>query len=472
MTNLIRTTNLSVKTLAGETLVEPISLEINAGENLIILGETGSGKSLLIQAIMGCLPRSLIAQGEVYIAEKQQNNGEVATKWGRQLAMLPQEPCRSLDPTMPIKQQVWESFYFVAQQSKEQAWRKTTQNLTALGLASFADYYPHQLSGGMAQRAASAMATAGGANIVLADEPTKGLDEQNKKIMIQLLAQIAQQGGALLVITHDIEVAKQLGGKMMVIQQGKLQEQGDSRSLLQAPQEAYTKKLIAAAPSNWAARPKTALTADKLLEVKQLALARGKRTLFSGLDFQLRQGEILGVIGASGLGKSSLGDALCGLLKPRSGQIRWHKATKRQQVLKLYQDPPTAFAPKVKLKILLEDVIKKHQLDQNRVPYLLQQLNLSPALLERSAEQVSGGELQRIGILRALLFDPVLLFADEVTSRLDPITQQQTMGLLVNQCALSHCALVIVSHDPHLVRHYCHQVIDLADYGVARPSIY
>ncbi|MDG6895143.1 ABC transporter ATP-binding protein [Volucribacter amazonae] len=459
MTVLIQTTNLSVQTKSGEQLVEPISLSVKKGHNLIILGETGSGKSLLAQAIMGALPSDLSRQGEVTIV------GQPQGQWGKQIAMLAQEPTRSLDPTMSIQQQVWESFYFVAQQDRLTAQQKTLQKLTALGLEPFINYYPHQLSGGMAQRAAFAMATASGAYIVIADEPTKGLDQKNKNIVIQLLAQIAQQGGALLVITHDIDVAKQLGGEIMVMKKGKLLEQGDSQQLFIQPRSHYAKQLIAAAPENWQAKAKPQRNAQTLLTVKDLSIARGKRRLFSTLNFSLNQGEVLGLVGESGIGKSSLGDCLCGLLAPHQGEICWQIPPKPQQVLKLYQDPPSAFAGKIKLQILLDDVINKHNLDRRRIPYLLEQLKLDPAILQRTAENVSGGELQRIAILRALLFNPVLLFADEVTSRLDPITQQETMDLLVEQCNSFHCALIIVSHDHHLVNHYCDQVIDLTHYS-------
>ena len=253
--------------------------------------------------------------------------------------------------------------------------------------------------------------------------------------------------------------------RMMVMKKGKLLEQGTGEQVLNHPISDYAKQLIAAAPHNWDRKDKTGVQEQPLLSVQDLSLARGKRVLFEGLNFSLKQSEMLGVIGGSGIGKSSLGDALCGLLKPASGSISWQTKPKRHQVLKLYQDPPAAFASHVPLKILLNDVIKKHRLDASRVPELLEKLKLDKQILERNALNVSGGELQRVAILRALLFNPVLLFADEVTSRLDPITQKETLDLLVAQCQAQDCTLVMVSHDHHIMRHYCHQVIDLEDFA-------
>ena len=247
---LIQTNNLSVRTKSGLNLVEPISLQLAKGANLTILGETGSGKSLLAQAIMGALPPELIAQGEILIENQRLDGKQRRRYWGKRLAMLPQEPSRSLDPTMNIHNQVWESFYFVAAEQAQRAAQKTQQKLTALGLAKFTGYYPHQLSGGMAQRASFAVATSGGAYMVIADEPTKGLDENNKNAVIQLLKQVAAQGGALLTITHDIDVAAQLGGDIMVMKKGKLLEQGGAQQILCQPQSDYAKALIAAAPHN------------------------------------------------------------------------------------------------------------------------------------------------------------------------------------------------------------------------------
>ena len=468
---LVKTNNVAVFTKSGQILVEPISLTLQQGQNVTILGETGSGKSLLAQAIMGALPDELVAKGDVLIEGQALNKTQLRAYWGRRMTMLPQEPSRSLNPTMTVLDQVWESLYFVAQKNNVTSKQLAKDKIDHLGLTASADYYPHELSGGMAQRASFAIATSGGAYIVIADEPTKGLDETNKQAVIALLKNVAKNGGTLLTITHDIEVARSLSGadndRMMVMKKGKLLEQGTGAQVLNHPASDYAKQLIAAAPHNWDHKDKMTFREQPLLSVQDLSLARGKRILFEGLNFSLRQSEMLGVIGGSGIGKSSLGDALCGLLKPASGAITWQTIPKRHQVLKLYQDPPAAFASHVSLQTLLNDVIKKYRLDASRVPDLLEKLKLDKRILERNALNVSGGELQRVAILRALLFNPVLLFADEVTSRLDPITQKETLDLLVAQCKAQDCTLVMVSHDHHIMRHYCHQVIDLEQFAKA-----
>lgn len=467
---LVQTDNVAVFTKSGQNLVEPISLMLHKGQNVTILGETGSGKSLLAQAIMGALPDELVAQGDILIEDQTFNKQQLREYWGRRMAMLPQEPSRSLNPTMTMLDQVWESLFFVAKKDNNTSKQLAKDKIDRLGLAKSADYYPHELSGGMAQRASFAIATSGGAYIVIADEPTKGLDEANKQAVITLLKNVAKDGGTLLTITHDIDVARSLSSgandRMLVMKKGKLLEQGNGEQVLNQPTSDYARQLIAAAPHNWQSQDRNVIQDRPLLTVKDLSLARGKRVLFRDLNFSLQKAEVLGVIGGSGIGKSSLGDTLCGLLQPASGSIVWQEKPKNHQVLKLYQDPPAAFASHVPLQTLLNDVIKKHRLDASRVPYLLEQLKLDERILTRNALNVSGGELQRVAILRALLFNPVLLFADEVTSRLDPITQKETLDLLVTQCKAQDCTLIMVSHDHHIMRHYCHQVIDLETLAV------
>lgn len=458
---LLKIDNVGVETTEGLPLVQPVSFTLKAGKNITILGETGSGKSLLIQAIMQALPEGLHASGQIWV-----ENGKASSNlWGKTLVMLPQEPRRSLDPIMQIGKQLWESFYFVAEKPKSEAMIASEKSLTELGLGEWQKAYPHQLSGGMAQRASFAIATAAGGKILLADEPTKGLDPVSKQSVITLLKNAYQQGGGLLTITHDIEVAEALGGEIFVMKKGELLEFGEAENLLCQPQHPYTKALIAADPKHWQPLQKIAQN-EPLVTIENLTVARGKNTLFRNLSFSLNKGEIVGIVGRSGIGKSTLADVLCGLLKPQSGEVNWHSQThQKHQVLKLYQDPPEAFAPTATLQTLLDDVIKKHRLDRSQIPPLLEQLSLSPDILQRTAENVSGGELQRVAILRALLLNPVLLFADEVTSRLDPITQQETIQLLIEQCRARNCGLILVSHDPHLIEKSCDKVVDLEQWA-------
>lgn len=470
---LIQLHDLSVYTTDGVCLVEPISLSIHEGQNLTILGETGSGKSLLAQAIMGALPKSLIVNGDIIINGETLHTGQGEldkTKfqklWGRTIAMLPQEPVRSLDPTMTAINQVAESLQFIKGLNKSQAHTTASNTLDDLTLTHAKNHYPHELSGGMAQRVSFASATVSGASIVIADEPTKGLDHTNKIKVVDMLACVAQHGGCLLTITHDIEVANRLSGDndlLMVMKKGKLLEQGQATTVLQNPTSDYAKELMNANPATWIKDKKQA-TDNPLVTLDDVAITRGNKELFGGLNLTLYEGQAVGLIGDSGIGKSSLGDALCGLITPSKGAIRWHKQPARHQVLKLYQDPPSAFAPNVKLGTLIDDVIKRHRLDGSRIPSLLSALQLSPELLSRTSDNVSGGELQRIAIVRALLLKPVLLFADEVTNRLDPITQKTTLDLLTDACRQENCTLIMVSHDHELTKYYCDTVVDLAKY--------
>lgn len=473
MQNLIQIKNLSVHTTDGMTLVEPISLAIKSGQNLTILGETGSGKSLLAQAIMGALPKGLMVNGDIIVNGETLHTGHGEldkTKfnklWGRTLAMLPQEPVRSLDPTMTAINQVSESLRFIKGLNKSQAHTSASDTLDSLTLTHAKNHYPHELSGGMAQRVSFASATVGGASIVIADEPTKGLDHTNKIKVVDMLADVAKNGGCLLTITHDIEVANRLSGDgdlLMVMKKGKLLEQGLAKDILQNPTSDYAKELMNANPATWTKGEKLA-TDKPLLTLENVTISRGKKELFSGLDLTLYEGEAVGLIGDSGIGKSSLGDALCGLITPSLGKLTWHKRPARHQVLKLYQDPPSAFAQNIKLGTLIDDVIKRHRLDKMQIAPLMQALGLHPDLLGRTSDNVSGGELQRIAIMRALMMKPVLLFADEVTNRLDPITQKTTLDLLTDACRSQNCTLVMVSHDHELTKYYCDKVVDLGAY--------
>lgn len=451
MSPLLQVEELAVAGV-GE-IVRPTSLDLSAGRAFTILGETGSGKTLLAQAIMGTLPAGLRASGRIRIHGAAVQDWPLAQRralWGREVAMLPQEPWLALDPTMRVLPQVAEGHRHVRGRSSGQARAAARDDLLALGLEAAAGRLPGQLSGGMAQRVAFAAARAGGAGLLIADEPTKGLDADRRDEVAALLRREVEAGGGLLTITHDIQVARLLGGEVAIMHEGRLVERGPARELLSRPASDYARRLLAADPTAWpSATP--APVGDEVLRVEDLAIARGGRLLFEGLGFTAAAGEVIGVTGPSGCGKSTLGDLCLGLLAPTRGVVQRNPALARLRYQKLYQDPPAAFPPHATLGQSVNDVVARHRLDPALVDTLLRRLRLDPALLARHPRSVSGGELQRLAILRVLLLAPVFLFADEPTSRLDTLTQQETIGLLTELARERGCALLLVSHDRTLV---------------------
>ncbi|WP_299622119.1 ABC transporter ATP-binding protein [Pelagibius sp.] len=444
-------------------LLGPVSFRVAAGETLVIMGETGAGKSLTAQAILGTLPKELRAEGKVTINGRQVDTlspTDRSALWGRDIATLPQEPWLALDPLMQAGRQVAEAHRYVAGLPPEGARNACVRDFETLGLVGAERRLPGALSGGMAQRVAFAAATAGRAPILLADEPTKGLDAERHARVVGLLTQVPKDGGALLVITHEAAVARALGGNIIVLRDGRVIEQGQTDQILAKPQEPYTQDLLAADPQAWP-RSGTAPDGAVVLTAEGLAVTRGDRVLIEGFDLSLRAGERVAVTGPSGVGKTTLLDTLAGLIAPARGNVQRAKSLGRHAVQKLYQDPPAAFPPHVPLEQSLRDVARLHGVTWDRVTEYLIALNLLPDLLERRPDAVSGGELQRISVARALTVGPVVLLADEPTSRLDPITQRQTLELLAGITEAKGISIVLVTHHAAIAENWAHQSIEL-----------
>lgn len=465
MTILLDVTDATVRSIAG-VLVEPVSFRLSAGRALTILGESGSGKSLLAQAIVGILPDGVRATGTATIAGMATDLAVPTAHrklWGRQVSILPQEPWLALDPTMRSDRQIAEGHRHIGGMPPAAALAAARRALAGLGLPDAAAKLPGALSGGMAQRVAFAAARAGGAPILIADEPTKGLDVARRDEVIALLMQVVEAGGCVLTITHDLALARQMGGDIAVMVAGRIVEQGEADRIFANPEHAYTRRLVAADPVNWTREPRPeAARRQTILKARGLAKSRGGRLLFSGLDAEIRAGDVVGITGPSGAGKSSLGDILLDLLRPDAGTLERPQGIAHQRYQKLYQDPPSAFAPTIPLGVSLADLVRLHRIDSGRIAPLLERLRLPDALLARRPKEVSGGELQRLALLRALLLDPVFLFADEPTSRLDLITQEETIRLLVELAREQDCAVLLVSHDAALIECVCDRKIEIA----------
>lgn len=453
---------------AGEkVLVRNIDLSVDRGEILVILGETGSGKTLLAEMIMGTLPPELEGRGRASIGGIDTGRLSPAARrglWGRRIAMLPQEPWAALDPTMPAIGQVEEVYALVRSTSWTEARKNALRQMQALGLEGVTQRYPFQLSGGMNQRVAIAATHATSAPVLIADEPTKGLDSGLRDEVAGMLLAEAAGGAAVLVITHDITLARKLGGNVLVMLEGDVVERGRTEEILADPRHDYTRLLLASDPATWTpAEPPG--PEGFVTRVSGLAKRLGGRELFSRLNMDIAHGEIVAVTGPSGCGKTTLGNLLLGLLEPDAGSIVREAGLASHRFQKIYQDPVSAFPPGARLGTMLADVARRHSVSESDLTARLARLGVASALLDRRPDQVSGGELQRIALGRALLADPVLLFADEATSRLDPVTQKQVMDLLRELVSERGMALLLVTHDHDLARGMARRRIDL------RPSL-
>jgi peptide/nickel transport system ATP-binding protein len=325
----------------------------------------------------------------------------------------------------------------------------------------------------MAQRVAFAAATVGDAPVLIADEPSKGLDEQARADLAALLQGHVDAGGILLAITHDLELARQLDGDVVVMKEASIVEQGPAAQVLTEPSHPYTRRLLAAEPRNWRhswIRPAT--TGDAagavLVEAEGITKAFGEKTLFTDLAVTIRAGERIALSGPSGSGKTTLGNILLRLIGADAGQVRHADVLGGGRLQKLYQDPSLAFPAGAALRASIGDVLRRHRLSTERLGELMATLRLPGALLDRKPGQVSGGELQRLAIIRAMMLDPVLMFADEPTSRLDLVTQEETMSALMQQVEQQGCALMLVTHDDALAGVVADRHIALASQDDAR----
>lgn len=500
------------------TAVDNTSFKIGRGETLAIVGESGSGKSLTALALVGLLPGQAKVQGRIIL----QANGRVSElthlttskAWqelrGQEIGMVFQEPMSSLNPVMKVGKQVSEA---IRNHQRVDAGRAKQLAIEWLGKVQLPEpeklyeRFPHQLSGGQKQRVMIAMAMCNNPALLIADEPTTALDVTVQKDIIQLMTGLQrEQGTAMIFITHDLALAAEKADKVMVMYRGQVKEYGTTTEVLEHPKDEYTKALLACRPSAQAkgkrlpvvsdfinagqqpampAYPAIA-TGDVLLKVNDLRvwftehsnwLGRPKDYFkaVDGVSFELRRGEVLGLVGESGCGKSTISRSLMGLLPVNDGQAifdgkdlakigRTEWADVRRQIQMIFQDPFASLNPRMTIGDILGEPMRVHHIVPKtnvraEVKRLLDQVHLPADSLKRYPHQFSGGQRQRIGIARALAMRPQLIICDESVSALDISMQAQILNLLKELQAEFHLSYLFVSHDLSVVHYMSDRVM-------------
>ena len=473
--------------------VEGVSYDLNAGEILCVVGESGSGKSMTANAIMGLLPEYLRpSRGQILFHGDDlltMTVPQLRTLRGRRIGMIFQEPLSALNPLMTVGDQIDEVMLVHDQGDKASRAARVLELLEFVGLpdpASIRHSYPFRLSGGQRQRVMIAMALALEPEILIADEPTTALDVTTQAQILELIARIQREKGmGVMFITHDFGVVAEIADRVVVMQHGKVVEQGPAREVLNAPQHPYTQRLIAAVPhrdSSEAGRAALAAT-EPLLSVRKLnktyhtgggMFSKGRVVhAVKDISFDLKRGETLGVVGESGSGKSTLGRCIVKLLDVDGGEVRFQGEDivplsaaafrpRRKHLQMIFQDPFASLNPRQTIgRILTDGPVANgtpRSKAEGRARELLSLVGLEPSAYDRYPGEFSGGQRQRVGIARALMLEPELIVADESVSALDVSVQAQVLALLRELQQKLNLAIIFITHDLRVAAQVCDRI--------------
>lgn len=526
----------------GEDVVasKQINLDLIKGQVLALVGESGSGKSVTAMGALGLLSANALVSGSAVLDCCRQNQELVGAAReildqvrGEHVGVIFQEPTTALDPLFTIGDQIAEAIAIHGEgKGKRTTARQRravrTQVLNALSRAGLggdqreteriADSYPHQLSGGQLQRACIALATANNPSVLIADEPTTALDVTVQAEILDLLRQLASEGVAVLLITHDMGVVADVADAVAVMRHGRIIERGDVRTIFASPSHDYTRQLLAAVPRLNSLRGGAGSGADTGADVSGAGLAKvaavnsddaasegdgvasrvgdsaqplvhienldvvyrnGRRQVHAvrGVSFDIARGQVLGLVGESGSGKSTIAGTLTGLVPIHSGSVQVDGLEVagasgrklrgvRSQTGIVFQNPASSLNPRRSVGASIGQPLQLHTNLTNaqrhqRVNELLEAVRLPASMAQRYPHEMSGGQRQRVAIARALALQPQLLIADEPTSALDVSVQAVVLELLANLQHELGFACLFVSHDLAVVEQVASQVVVL-----------
>lgn len=503
----------------GEDVVasQQINLDLIKGQVLALVGESGSGKSVTAMGALGLLSANALVSGSAVLDCCRQNQELVGAAReildqvrGEHVGVIFQEPTTALDPLFTIGDQIAEAIAIHGEgKGKRTTARQRravrTQVLNALSRAGLggdqreteriADSYPHQLSGGQLQRACIALATANNPSVLIADEPTTALDVTVQAEILDLLRQLASEGVAVLLITHDMGVVADVADTVAVMRHGRIIERGDVRTIFASPSHDYTRQLLAAVPRLNSLRggagdaasegdgvvSRVGDSAQPLVHIENLDVVyrNGRRQVHAvrGVSFDIARGQVLGLVGESGSGKSTIAGTLTGLVPIHSGSVQVDGLEVagasgrklrgvRSQTGIVFQNPASSLNPRRSVGASIGQPLQLHTDLTNaqrrqRVNELLEAVRLPASMAQRYPHEMSGGQRQRVAIARALALQPKLLIADEPTSALDVSVQAVVLELLANLQHELGFACLFVSHDLAVVEQVASQVVVL-----------
>jgi len=528
---LLQIKNLSVDFVTDSesvSAVKNISFDVNKGETIAIVGESGSGKTVTSLSILQLLP-SASAQfksGEILFSEKGNEQSNLLTlpeKYirkirGNKISMIFQEPMTSLNPVQTCGSQVMEAIMLHEKITRKKGKQKALELFKQVKLpdaAGMLDCYPHEISGGQKQRVMIAMAMSCNPSVLIADEPTTALDVTVQKTILQLIKELQQkQQMGVIYITHDLGLVAEIADRVIVMYKGEIVETNLTKEIFLNPKHPYTRALISCRPSPSSKGKRLPVVSDflneefdlpkqnflvkknyeeiiepafELLKVENLKVYFPTKKSFTGkilsefkavddISFSVAKGEVLGLVGESGCGKTTLGRALIRLIEPTSGNIFLNKKNiahipaeqlrkMRKDIQIIFQDPYGSLNPRLTIGQAINEPMKIHDIlpsekqRKEKIMDLLQKVDLKPEHFNRYPHEFSGGQRQRICIARALGLNPEFIICDESVSALDVSVQAQVLNLLNDLREELGFTCIFISHDLGVVHYISNRIM-------------
>jgi microcin C transport system ATP-binding protein len=473
--------------------VRNISFDINQGETVAIVGESGSGKSVSALSLLKLHDEKQVVYPTGKITYKNQDlmcldEKQMQDIRGSDISMIFQEPMTSLNPVFPVGAQIQESLLLHTDMGKEEARRRALELLDRVGIRDAnrqIDSFPHALSGGQRQRVMIAMALACKPALLIADEPTTALDVTIQQQILKLLGDLqAELGMSILFITHDLNLVRRHAGRVCVMKQGEIVEQGETKAIFTNPEHEYTKYLLDSEPEKRITTidpsNETVIRAENIKCHFPVLKGFFKRQVdavkaVDDISLELYAGETLGIVGESGSGKTTLGMSILRLVDSTGNiflndqKISEYRETAmrplRRHFQVVFQDPFSSLSPRMTVEQIVGEGLQLHfpELDKQqrteRILQMLDEVGLDEDALWRYPHEFSGGQRQRIAIARTVILEPDVVLLDEPTSALDVSVQKQVLALLAEIQQKHQLSYIFISHDLRVIRAMSHRVI-------------